>query len=588
MTGVDSRWHRIWLLGGLGSLVALHAWGAFHSPTRLWAFDSMRYLEPWVAWSTWIVALLLLVPSIARRAMAIIEAPSRHAGLWVAALVGAATWTLSDQTWFIGDFLIRQASVENGSFSGNFEQALPGEILVHYVIPRLLATVLGSGVALYPRVIGALEAIVLAALGLRLARSLGFRGGAAVAATGLICGGGYLLMFTGLSRAGREMCLVVLAGAFAASRVVARGRGMIALSWLVLLGCFMHRCGPFLLPLWIVAFRSWRAAAKPGRRISTHREVAGLAAFLAVAGVLGWMAVDRWLLYDWARHVDPTGTGSGGILHQWGASQHWIDLFDILVVLGPASLVAAPFVFPSLRRGEAGSRSGIAVALAAPWVVAMLVARPQQGLIRDWDVFSAGGVALAVVVLFGFARTIRADSRSAWMLVATAGITSLFTLQWMIHFHDPPRALARVNAYGATATFLPADTRARMLDFVGLRSMRLELWDRAAGAYRQAATLAPHRRVMISWGISETLRGSYADADSVFRVVLDANPRDPVAWVGRLGAARYVGDSVTIHEATRVIAGFEPGGAYRREIAMTLETFPGLLPRAPGDTLRNR
>src|SRR5262245_365539 len=97
-----------WATTCLVVLVALHAWGALHSPTRLWAFDAMRYLAPWFAWASWLVAAVVLVRPVARAAETGIDRLGSFRG-WPLAIVAAlAAWCLDDRTQFIGDFMLRQ------------------------------------------------------------------------------------------------------------------------------------------------------------------------------------------------------------------------------------------------------------------------------------------------------------------------------------------------------------------------------------------------------------------------------------------------------------------------------------------------
>jgi Tetratricopeptide repeat len=562
-----------WVLASTAGIVVLHAWGAFHSPTRLWAFDAMRYLSPVAAWATWAVAAIALVPAVAR---ALVSGGKSLAALrgWPLAIVVALTaWVLDDRTQFLGDFLLRQQAVEHGTFRGNFVQSSVGEQWIFDRVPATLVPTLGSAVALYPRMLGVAEAIVFSFLALAFAREWGARDesadrdGSIVPIALTLVASGALLTFTGIPKVGREAAIATLAAALFAFRALQMGRGMMALTLTVILGTFLHRSGLFLLPLWLVTYRAWSRSLQ-ARADARRRRIGMLVLFGVGLLLVAPPAIFHWLDFDVPHHLVGANRWTG---------QSWLDLFDLWVVLAPLWIAGWPLWL--LRpRGSRLTREDAAVwALAVPWLAAMIVTRPMQGLVRDWDVFAPGAIALTIAGLAGLRHAM--SSRAAhWLVTSVALVTCVFTLQWMVLVHDTPRGLARIHAYASEATFLPASTRAQMFDFIGLRSIRFGSWPGAEDAYRRATELVPDRRMELTLASAQMRLGKYPEARATYRKLLIDHPGDEIAWLGLLGVGLYQGDTLLTREAGTQIDSYPRDSKEMREIRLYLHYFPDVLP----------
>src|SRR5512137_1167000 len=111
-----------------------------------WGLNLQRFLAPGWAWAPWAVAALALVPPLARRA----EPPFARAGnaigrgsvLALAAAFAIAVLLvlfLPDRVRFVGDFLLRQGTIEeNGPPAKLFPQALPLDVILHVDLPTWL------------------------------------------------------------------------------------------------------------------------------------------------------------------------------------------------------------------------------------------------------------------------------------------------------------------------------------------------------------------------------------------------------------------------------------------------------------------
>src|SRR5439155_21155772 len=117
----------------LVALAATRAALGVGSGTWLWSLILHRFLSPVLGWGLWLVAALALVPPLARRVTPRLarwgDAITRHPmGATVAWALGAAAlaWLLPDRVRFVGDFLLRQRTVEVVEQPGVlFPQALP-------------------------------------------------------------------------------------------------------------------------------------------------------------------------------------------------------------------------------------------------------------------------------------------------------------------------------------------------------------------------------------------------------------------------------------------------------------------------------
>ncbi|MEK7329666.1 MAG: hypothetical protein AAB113_02580, partial [Candidatus Eisenbacteria bacterium] len=148
--------------------------------TWFWSLNLHRFLSPVMGWGLWLLAALALVPPLARRVSpmlarwgdALTRRPVSTATAWA---LGAATlaWLTPDRVRFVGDFLLRQGTVEVVEQPGLlFPQALPLDLFLHYALPlKLTAAHLMSanGAA---RLLGAVEVAMLGALAAAFARTL--------------------------------------------------------------------------------------------------------------------------------------------------------------------------------------------------------------------------------------------------------------------------------------------------------------------------------------------------------------------------------------------------------------------------------
>ena len=397
------------LWGVLALLVAARAALAFVPSMLGWSLNVPRFLAPALAWGPWLIAAAALVPPLARRARPALEGageamrrrPALAAAAW-AALAAALALGSPDRVRFVGDFLLRQGTVEVGEQPGLlFPQALPLDVFLHYTVPSALAasgTMDANGAA---RLLGALEAAAARrARGRLRARARAARGGG-----GRGRRGGAVRRLPrhvhrlqqgvrGDVRPRRRGRRVRPArGALrprAARRSASRWRS----------GLTLHRSALGLLPAFAAGL-----GAVAGAATAAAGRGGGPACWLALAVPLASLAImlpriiavmRRW---D-AIHFTPEGSraGVGGVMAGVFAGARPIDLANLVLMLSPLAL-ALPVLLvpPARRRGTAAGELVLLLALALPFLAVMPFIHPAQGLFRDWDDFAATGFALSLL-----------------------------------------------------------------------------------------------------------------------------------------------------------------------------------------------
>ena len=534
-----------------------------------WSLNVQRFLAPAIGWGAWLLAAAALAPALANRALPALEwmgeAMRRRPGMAMAAWAIAAAvlvWLAPDRVRFVGDFLLRQGTVEVREQPGLlYPQALPLDVFLHYTLPSAL-----SGAGLVDangasRLLGALEAAALGALAVAFARALELRGPAAVAAVAVLLFGGYLGMFTGFSKAFAEMCVLVAAAGVFGLQALRRGGGLLGLGVVVAVGLALHRSALGLLPaLMLVWVLWWRRHGRGGawRRPLT---LAALAVPLVALAVMLPRIIAVMRRWD-SIHFTPGGSeaGLGGAIAGAFAGSRPIDLVNLLLLLSPL-VVALPVLGLGRRGGAAPEERTLLLALALPFLAVMPFIHPAQGLFRDWDDFAATGVALSLLVGWAVGRTLEAAPRHAWVAVAVTLGVAAPAVQWLAHHVDVDRGLARVEAFIHEPPPRTEDELGNTWDYLGIRNFRLERWDAAARAFARAVEHAPSPRILQEWALAQTMSGNLHGAMAAYHRMLEKDPRNALGWLGLTSVAARLGDYVEARRAANELLRLQPGNA---------------------------
>ena len=504
-------------------------------------------------------------------------------GDWIARRPVLSGWTLAglaallvallpDRTRFVGDFLLRQGTVEQSGVPAQlFPQALPLDVFLHSVLPQALTAsgVLDANAA--ARVLGALEAAALTAIAGVFARALSLRGVPAATAAAVVFFGGYVGLFTGFGKAFAELVLIVAILGACGLIVLRDGRGLVPFGLAFAAGLALHRSAlatvPALAFVWAVYLRehggggAWR---KPRTLAALALPVVALAVMLPriVAVMRRWDA-----LHVASREVQ----AQGGPLRAAFAGARLPDMANLLCYLSPLVLAAIPMLILWGGR-RAGRREGVLLmALALPLLVALPFVHPAQGLFRAWDDFAALGLGLSLVTAWLIAETLRAQPRLAWLGVAASLMAAVPTVQWLLHWSDVDRGLARVTTIMREPPPRTVTERSTTWDFLGIRNLRVGRLDAAADAFEHSAAAAPNPRVLLELGFAERGRGNLRGAQHAYRRVVERDPAAQSAWdlYGTVSAS--LGDSLAVVRAVEALRRLDAGSPMVVRLAAWLD-----------------
>ena len=559
---------------------------AFVPTMWFWGLNVQRFLAPVWAWAPWAVAALALVPPLSRPL-----APAfarlghellRPRGAAVAAVLAALlVLAFPDRVRFVGDFLLRQGTVEQaGQPAVLFPQALPLDVLLHYQLPSALVARGGVDANGAARALGALEAALLAALACAFAEALALRGGAAVAAASVVFFGGTLGMFTGFSKAFAEMVLLVAATGVFGLRAVREGRGLLPLAIALALGLTLHRSALGLLPAGALAFLwGWRGERSRPLRIAAAVVAGGALAVMLpriVATMLRWDAIHL---------APPEVKEQGGMLRAAFAGARPADMLGLVTALSPLALAIPPLALLLGRIPARGREIALLAALAAPFVLSVPLLHPAQGFYRDWDDFAAMGQSLALVTAWLVGETLRAAPARAWLAAPAALGVAAAALQWLAHYADIDRGLARVEAFMTGPPRRADAERGKTWDYLGIRNLRIadaaargdpqrERWEAAALAFSHAAETSPSPRILLEWGTAELRLRNWEGAREIFRRVTSLSPEEAHAWSGIAVASMELGDRGEARRAAETLLKLRPGDPFGVHTLEQLDAAP--------------
>ena len=529
----------------------------------VWGLNLHRFLPPVLAWLPWLIAAATLLPPIAHR----LERPAARLGdaiargslatsLGIATAAALFVGLMPDRVRFVGDFLIRQGTVEEAIRPSQvWPQALPLDVLLHYTLP-LAVSDLGlldaNGAA---RLLGALEAALLALAACAFARALALRGGASLAVAALAFFGGALGLFTGYSKAFAE--LVVLAAAAAAFGVAAirNGRGLLPLGIVAAIGIVLHRSALGFLPAVALAWVLWLRAHGGGGRWREPRTLAALVLPLVTLAIMAPRIVSIALRFDPTHFASAEVMAQGGVWKAAFAGPRPADLVSLVLLLSPLAILA-----PALALAGAGRRRETLylLLLALPFVLVAPFLHPVGGLLRDWDDFAATGAALSMLSAGLVGETLRRAGRP-WLAVATTLAVAAPAYQWLAFHTVADRGIPRALAAVQEPPQRPGAERASIYDWLGMRSYQLERWQVATDAFKHAVETAPSPRMLQQWALAATMAGNLEQAREAYHRQLAKEPDSYSGWIGLAAVASRIPDWAECRRALERVLEIKPG-----------------------------
>jgi hypothetical protein len=563
---------------------------AFTHGMWMWGLNLQRFLDPLLAWLPWLIMALALVPALARRiepslARAGRALAARNAALHVtlALAIVVLVWGHPDNTRFVGDFLLRQGTVEiNAQPAVLFPQALPLDVFLHYTIPNALQSAQIFSANTSARLLGVIDAVALALIATTFVRALSLNGAAAFAAWTVAVFGGTLAMFTGYSKALAELVVVAAAVGTYGLRLARDGKSKIALGVTLALGFLLHRSAvAFLIPAAVAHAIAWRREGRAAWR--ERASWIGLGIPLVTLALIAPRIVSTMLKFD-AVHLAPYEVRHQGVLAAAFGGHRALDLMNLVLMLSPLALVI-PWLFVRLGREFQRSReSALLFSLALPLVAVVPFVHPAQGLFRDWDDFAATGGALCLVAAWCVGETLRGSDAKRWLAVPASALVVLTTYQWLAHSNQVDLGLQRVKAFVTEPPPRTEIERAGTWDYLGVWNYRLDRYREAAAAFSQATIVEPSPRLYQQWALAATMTGAYRSAQAVYHKLVVIDPRNASAWVGLGAVSSRIPDVDDAFLGAHRALELDPQNSVGRQLLAYLrKTYPGR-DTASGDT----
>ncbi len=566
------------LFVGLLGVWLVHLVFVFSSNMWGWGVNMGRFSPPAATWLSLGLWAACFLPAPARLAS---EALDRLGGRldssWLARLVfclGAALLVLClpDRTWYLGDFLIRRGGL-SAALTTQREQALPLERLLFDFAPSALGAVL-PGLSSLHRLIGALAAGLLAHAAITCGRVLS-RSPATISVTALgLTLGGHMIMNTGLGKPAALLCALTGYVVSIALRPKPGWSYGARCGVAVAAAIALHRSGLLLIPAWMLVVSRAARDRTPGSSIARAALMSVAVLPLAALLLLGGRMLHVLVTLDLPHHIASAMPVPG-----FGATVvRTSDVVNTLLLLSPLLMLAPAAGFAGWSRCFAAQGRGVML-VAMPWLVAIVLVVPQQGMFRDVDVFAPAGFAWSALLLLVIAPAVEASQKAGLRTSAPlvmAGVIS--TLQLLLISATPAAGLDRIHAYATESPARPDNDLGRTWDFLALRAFALEDWREARAAAAYAVRYEPSSRLWVMLGVSSAYTHDYAAARAAFSSALDREPGLPEAMVGLAGAALSVGDTTlaesTIVRMNRVAADAGARGRMRRFVAKYPAVYP--------------
>jgi hypothetical protein len=577
----DRAARALWLT--LTVLVAARAAFTFVPSMWGWSLNLQRFMAPASGWGLWALSALALLPALARRAAPLGAAAGEtiaRGPAWTLPLgcAGAAAlvWLLPDRVWFVGDFLLRQMTLDDHPtmISHWYPYSLPLDLFLHDTVGRYLMKHHGLLANDAGRLLGACGAASLAALAVAFARVLRLRGAASVAAAAIVFWGGYLTMSTGYNKAFAEMPLVVAAAGATGVALARDGGRPLWFGAVLATGFVLHRSALGLLPVAAVVAWLWMRD-HPG----AWRRPLGLAALALPAATLAIMLprIVRIVTQIDPMHFTPDEVrAAGGVLPGLILGTRLVDLANLVPMLSPVA-PAVPFMAAALGGALPWRAEGLVLAaLAVPFVATMPFIHPGQGYYRDWDDFAAAGMAMSLLTAWMVARVIERRPRWAWLSVSVVVGAMVPSLQWLIHESDTNRGLWRVETFLRESPPRSPSELARAWDYLAARKTDLSRYDEAVEAYSRLAAVQPSPRVMRQWATATVLRGDPRGAQRIYRQMLTRFPGVAAGWRELAQLSYRMGDLDEARRAAGELLRLRPDDDGARGLVDHLDSLRGL------------
>jgi hypothetical protein len=277
---------------------------------------------------------------------------------------------------------------------------------------------------------------------------------------------------------------------------------------------------------------------------------------------------------DVTAHLTPRELGTG---ERWWmgvfAGTRPLDFANVLFGLSPLALVAMVWL-PARGRPEPARRAlGFFAVLAGSWLLGMLAVHPIQGYTRDYDDVAGGVAAMGLLAAWLLGERLEGSSAGRWLAAPIIGAAVSATVLWLMVPTDPDRGLARVRAFvSEPPTHAPEETSASWA-FLGMNAMRQQHIEESAHALAEAAKLLPTPTTLRKWALAEAQAGHLELARTIYRRLLERDPRNVMAWYSLAAISSQLGDYPESARALRRVLALYPTAAAARENLQLIEQY---------------
>jgi hypothetical protein len=550
----------------IGIVFALRVIATLHPTPWLWGLDALADRSAFLKIAGLTLFALALVPAVGDRAMRILDAIgagiSRRITLAAACAAGLLLlFLLRSNNLLLGDTQTYVSAIEKGvrSAGGAHREPLPQAILIG--VYKLLGAPLGWGATGTFTATGLLLGAANFALSAAIASRIADRSQDRIFAFALIAVGGGMQIFSGYPEYYGFVVVAALLFALAGIHRCDRGGSLIPATLAFVLAGLCHAQMIFALPA--VAFllvSAWRRGER--------KSAVGMLVLLPLTTILALWAL-RYPFDEIAREASRAGSllppfakTTPRTAYGVFAPAHVIELLNVGILIAPA-LPAA--VVLGLRNPDPRRERGLFLALlAAGPILFAILANPQLGMVRDWDIFVLPVTLAALWVAPHAIHTLRGEGGRA--LVGTILLSGLLHgAIWLGANHAPAPSRERIRRVAGTAALFGPQSRGEVWRYIGSAELIDGSRVRAAESYRNAIIADPDERMcyrlLAGLAIDTAVRAGEGPAAGIdaYQSSLDGIPhRQAYAHWGGAIAAFAVGSYDIVLREARAMLSAEP------------------------------
>ncbi len=480
----------------IGIVFALRVIATLHPTPWLWGLDALADRSTFFKIAGLALFALALVPAVSDRAMRILDgigarSPRRitlaaacAAGLLLLLLLRSSNLLLGDTQTYV-------SAIEKGvrSAGGAHREPLPQAILIGAY--QLLGAPLGWGATGTFTAMGLLLGAAFFGLSAALASRIADRPRDRIFTFALIAIGGGVQIFSGYPEYYGFVVVAALLFALAGIHRCDRGGSLLPATLAFVLAGLCHAQMIFALPAVVFLFVSaWRRGER--------KSAIGMTVLLPLTTFLALWAL-QYPFDEIAREASRAGSllppfakATPRTAYSVFALAHIIELLNVGILISPALPAAVVLGF---RNPDPRSERGrFLTLLAAGPILFAILANPQLGMVRDWDIFVLPVTLAALWVAPHAIHTLRGEGGRA--LVGTILLTGLLHgVFWLGANHASAPSRERIRRVAGSAALFGPQSRGEVWRYIGSAELIDGSRDRAADSYRNAIQADPDERM---------------------------------------------------------------------------------------------